>query len=117
VIEDKASGTQLIQELKREGHPVKAYSPAYGMDKIMRLHPQTIHFENGHVFLPRTASWLNDYVAEMTGFPGTKYDDQVDSTTQFLEYIRMPGAMPMVISDEVLRHFSQPTPDRRKYRF
>lgn len=44
--------------------------------------------ENGLVMLPQTAPWLADYVKELTGFPGTKYDDQVDSTTQFLDYAR-----------------------------
>jgi predicted phage terminase large subunit-like protein len=89
VIEDKASGTQLIQELNCEiGMSLKAYKPPAGTDKVMRLHAQTTAFENGFVFLPRTAPWLNDYVNELISFPGTKYDDQVDSTTQALDYLR-----------------------------
>jgi predicted phage terminase large subunit-like protein len=89
VIEDKASGTQLIQELRFEiGMALKPYKPPSGADKIMRLHAQTTAFENGLVFLPRTAPWLSDYVSELTSFPGSKYDDQVDSTTQVLDYLR-----------------------------
>jgi predicted phage terminase large subunit-like protein len=89
LIEDKASGTQLIQDLKYEGTlGITAYEPPSGTDKIMRLHAQTAMFENGFVRLPRAAPWLADYVAELTGFPGTKFDDQVDSTTQFLHYIQ-----------------------------
>jgi hypothetical protein len=38
--------------------------------------------------LPRHATWLADYVAELTGFPGTKFDDQVDSTTQALQFLK-----------------------------
>jgi predicted phage terminase large subunit-like protein len=53
----------------------------------MRLHAQTAMFENGRVFLPRSAPWLADYIHELTSFPGSRYDDQVDSTTQFLDYI------------------------------
>jgi predicted phage terminase large subunit-like protein len=88
VIEDKASGTQLIQDLKSEFlNGVTEYKPPTGTDKIMRLHSQTAMFENGRVFLPRTALWLADYIHELTSFPGTRYDDQVDSTTQFLDYI------------------------------
>ena len=88
VIEDKASGTQLIQDLKSEFmNGVTEYKPPPGTDKIMRLHAQTAMFENGRVFLPRTAPWLADYVHELTSFPGTRYDDQVNSTTQFLDYI------------------------------
>jgi predicted phage terminase large subunit-like protein len=90
VIEDKASGTQLIQDLKSEFmNGVTEYKPPPGNDKVMRLHAQTAMLENGRVFLPRTAPWLADYVHELTSFPGTRYDDQVDSTTQFLDYIGM----------------------------
>jgi predicted phage terminase large subunit-like protein len=89
VIEDKASGTQLIQDLRFEGLlGIIEYKPPPGTDKVMRMHAQTAMFENGLVFLPRTASWLPDFVHELTGFPGTRHDDQVDSTTQFLDYIR-----------------------------
>ncbi|HYL33441.1 MAG TPA: phage terminase large subunit [Stellaceae bacterium] len=89
VIEDKASGTQLIQDLKSDGvFCVEPYEPAPGSDKIMRLHAQTAIFEGGRVLLPSEAGWLGDYVNELTGFPGTRYDDQVDSTAQALDYMR-----------------------------
>jgi predicted phage terminase large subunit-like protein len=88
LIEDKASGTQLIQDLKSEFvNGITGYKPPTGSDKIMRLHAQAAMFENGRVFLPRAALWLADYVYELTSFPGSKYNDQVDSTTQFLDYI------------------------------
>jgi len=88
LIEDKASGTQLIQELKREGvWAVQPFSPPAGTDKIMRLYAQTALFENGRVLLPRKAAWLLDYVGELISFPGSKYDDQVDSTVS-----GVPGA-------------------------
>jgi predicted phage terminase large subunit-like protein len=94
VIEDKASGTQLIQDLNSEFvWGVNAYKPPPGTDKIMRLHSQTAQFENGFVLLPRNAPWLVDYVHELTGFPGTRYADQVDSTTQFLDHIRMDDSL------------------------
>jgi predicted phage terminase large subunit-like protein len=89
LIEDKASGTQLIQELKSEGIcEVTPYAPPPGTDKIMRLNAQTAQFENGSVLLPRKAPWLADYIAELTGFPGSRHADQVDSTTQALDYLR-----------------------------
>jgi len=94
LIEDKASGTQLIQDLQSEHlRGVTAYVPPPGTDKVMRLHTQTHWFENGDVLLPRNASWLNDYVTELTGFPGTKFDDQVDSTAQALDYMRGPDSL------------------------
>jgi predicted phage terminase large subunit-like protein len=59
----------------------------------MRLHAQTAWFENGLVFLPRHASWLSEYVTELTGFPGSRYDDQVDSTTQALSRLKVPSSL------------------------
>jgi len=89
VIEDKASGTQLIQDLRNDGvFGIEPFEPPPHCDKIVRLHAQTAEFERGGVLLPRFAPWLADYVRELTSFPGSKYDDQVDSTTQALEYLR-----------------------------
>jgi predicted phage terminase large subunit-like protein len=54
LIEDKASGTQLIQELIADGlHAVTRYQPR--LDKIMRMHAQTAMIENGFVHLPDAA--------------------------------------------------------------
>jgi predicted phage terminase large subunit-like protein len=88
----KASGTQLIQDLQADlgNYFIRRYEPPTGMDKVMRLHAQTLAFENRQVFLPTSAPWLAEYVAELTGFPGTKYDDQVDSTTQALAALSAP---------------------------
>ena len=96
LIEDKASGTQLIQDLKNDFlFGVTEYKPPAGSDKIMRLHAVTDRFENGHVFLPQTAPWLEEYIAELIGFPGTRHDDQVDLTTQALDYLREPDFLTM----------------------
>ena len=46
---------------------------------------QAAKFEGGQVYLPSRASWLDDYEIELFSFPGSLHDDQVDSTTQFLE--------------------------------
>jgi predicted phage terminase large subunit-like protein len=56
LIEDKASGTQLIQELVQDGlYAVTRYQPQ--TDKIMRMHAQTAMIENGFVHLPEAAPW------------------------------------------------------------
>jgi predicted phage terminase large subunit-like protein len=114
LIEDKASGTQLIQDLKAAGvYRVSAYKPPAGTDKIMRLHAQTAVFENGQVLLPRRARWLADYVNELTSFPGSRHDDQVDSTTQALDHLRANDAHDWFkyITPEVLAKLR--TPRRR----
>jgi predicted phage terminase large subunit-like protein len=87
MIEDKASGTQLIQELVSEGmHEIKKYEPT--MDKIMRMHSVTSTIENGFVHLPDKAAWLGEYLHELTTFPNGKYDDQADSTSQGLDWLK-----------------------------
>ena len=89
LIEDKASGTQLIQELIEGGcYGVTRYHPT--LDKIMRLHAQTAMIENGFVHLPETAPWLAEYLHEVTLFPKGRHDDQVDSTAQFLDWCKLP---------------------------
>ena len=88
VIEDKASGTSLVQELRNSGlYGIEAYQHAPSSDKFMRTAAQSMKFESGQVRLPSEAAWLDDYVRELTGFPGTKFDDQVDSTTQALDFM------------------------------
>jgi predicted phage terminase large subunit-like protein len=102
VIEDKSSGTQLIQDLRNEGIlDVVEYKPPAGADKIVRLHACSDRFENGRVLLPARALWLDDYITELIGFPGVKHDDQVDSTTQALDYLREPD-----IAAEYLKAYS-----------
>lgn len=96
LIEDKASGTQLIQELTQDGlYGVKGIKPT--TEKGMRLNAQTAMIENGFVLFPASAPWLKDFIAELTSFPSTKYDDQVDSVAQALAWIsesaREPGML------------------------
>jgi hypothetical protein len=89
LIEDKASGTQLIQELIAEGcYAITRYEPT--LDKIMRLHAQTAMIENGFVHIPESAPWLAEYLHELAVFPKAKHDDQADSTAQFLDWFKKP---------------------------
>ena len=87
LIEDKASGTQLIQELVGEGeHAVQRYEPT--MNKTMRMHSVTSTIENGFVHLPDDAAWLGEYLHELVSFPRGKFDDQADSTSQALDWFK-----------------------------
>jgi predicted phage terminase large subunit-like protein len=87
LIEDKASGTQLIQELIQDGvDGVTCYEPT--MDKIMRMHSVTSTIENGFVYVPAEAEWLAAYLQELTTFPACKHDDQADSTSQALDWAK-----------------------------
>ena len=87
LIEDKASGTQLIQDLVSDGvHQIKKYTPT--LDKIMRMNSVTSTIENGFVHLPDKAPWLAEYLHELTIFPRGKHNDQVDSTSQALDWFK-----------------------------
>ena len=96
LIEDKASGTQLIQELLDEGmHAATRYRPQ--TDKIMRIYAQTAvpgldpGIENGFVHLPQATPRLAEYLHEFVVFANGRHDDQVDSTAQFLDWFKMSG--------------------------
>ena len=92
LIEDKGSGTGLLQELRASGFwKGRAYMPKG--DKGLRLASVTPIIEEGRVLLPASAPWHDAYVHELCGFPGLKHDDQVDSTSQFLAWFREEGDM------------------------
>ncbi len=95
LIEDAPpSGTSLIQALRAEKmHAVTRCEPEGG-DKKARLRAQIPVMENGFVFLPREAPWLEAYLSELTTFPKAPHDDWVDSTTQALAWLRGPGNEP-----------------------
>lgn len=85
LIEDKASGQSLIQELKSNTHlPIIAIQPKG--DKVQRLLRVLGQFEAGKIVLPRGAHWLADYERELLAFPESKHDDRVDATSQFLNW-------------------------------
>jgi predicted phage terminase large subunit-like protein len=87
LIEDKASGQQLLQDLKRSTKlPLIGINPE--KDKITRASAVSAIVEAGKVALPQHAAWLTDYETEMLTFPNAPHDDQVDSTTQFLGWAR-----------------------------
>uniref|UniRef100_UPI00334055F8 phage terminase large subunit n=1 Tax=Wolbachia endosymbiont (group B) of Pilophorus perplexus TaxID=3066160 RepID=UPI00334055F8 len=84
LIEAKTSGQQLIQELKTI--PVIEIVPHNS--KIARFHQIVPIIESGKVFLPHQAIWLSDFEYEILMFPETRHDDQVDSTVQYLQWMR-----------------------------
>lgn len=90
LIEDAGTGTPLIAELRR-GDKLRPIPIRPDRDKIVRLEGQTAVIEAGHLLLPEKASWLDDFRAEILAFPYGRYDDQVDSMSQFLAWaVRHP---------------------------
>jgi len=85
LIEDSPISRGLIQSLREQSINVTAYKP--DTDKQSRLIAQTDLFAGGSVRLPRRASWLEEFTAELLAFPG-RHDDQVDALAQGLEWGR-----------------------------
>ncbi|SDP78307.1 phage uncharacterized protein (putative large terminase), C-terminal domain-containing protein [Desulforhopalus singaporensis] len=87
LVEDKASGQSLVQEIKRGTRiPIKAVTVTDG-DKVVRASLVSPIVEAGNVFLPEDAPWLADFIDEHTHFPNAAYADQVDTTSQALDYL------------------------------
>lgn len=90
LIEDKASGQELIQNLrskKYRGVPMPIpRSPV--QDKPSRASGVASTVEAGQLFLPEEASWLAEFISELLAFPSGRFDDQVDALTQLLTWVR-----------------------------
>ncbi len=90
LIEAKASGTPLTQELRRMGIPVTAYTPSRGQDKIARMNSVAPIFESGMVWCP-DQDFADEVVEEMASFPYGDHDDYCDSSTMALMRFRQGG--------------------------
>lgn len=87
LIEDKGSGQQLLQDMKRETHlPIVRRTPQN--DKETRFAGVSAMIEAGRVMLPKRAPWLADFENELAIFPYGKHDDQVDALSQYLDWVR-----------------------------
>ena len=83
LIEAKASGMPLTQELRQVGIPVVTYTPSKGNDKHVRVNSVAPIFEAGQVWAP-DERWAEEVIEECAAFPYGDHDDLVDSTTQAL---------------------------------
>ena len=83
IIEAKASGMPLTQELQSMGIPVVNFTPSRGNDKLSRVHSISPLFEAGMIWAPEER-WAEDVIEECAAFPNGTHDDLVDSLTQAL---------------------------------
>ena len=90
IIEKKATGAPLIYEMRAMGIPVAEFSPNKGNDKISRLNAVSDLFASGRVWVPNTR-WAEEVVDEVASFPGSEYDDFVDSVSLALMRFRRGG--------------------------
>lgn len=79
----------MIQDLKRDtGLNVSGVIPRN--DKATRLLAVTPMIEGGRIAIPAHAPWLADFQRELMLFPNGRFDDQVDSLSQFLTWLNQP---------------------------
>jgi predicted phage terminase large subunit-like protein len=94
IVEKKAAGAPLIQELRSMGIPVQEFTPSRGNDKMVRLNAVADLFSAGKVWAPDTR-WAREVIEEMAAFPVGEHDDFVDTCTQALLRYRQGGFIPL----------------------
>jgi predicted phage terminase large subunit-like protein len=94
LVEDKAAGISLIQELRYAHLPVRAYNPGRA-DKMQRLQITASIFATGRVWLPESdthkgyvRSWAEGFLSQICAFPDAAHDDYVDSATQAIRLLK-----------------------------
>jgi predicted phage terminase large subunit-like protein len=91
LVEAKAAGLPLSQELRRTGIPVVNYSPGgrnRSTDKVSRANSVSPLFEAGFVWAP-DEPWAEELVEEMAEFPYGEHDDLTDSAVQAIMRFRL----------------------------
>ena len=116
LIEDKAAGISLIQDLQRAHLPVRAYNPGRA-DKIQRLSIVANIIAHKRVWIPESTQkkgyvrdWAEGFVSQICSFPESTHDDYVDSCTQALRYLRDAGWLdidPYVAEDEEVEYYGR----------
>ena len=101
LIEDKSSGSSLIQDLQEyKKFPIIGIDPK-NIDKTMRMETEATAIEAGLVWIPETAGgeinlehsvkqclWLTDFEEECAQFPMGQHDDQIDPMSMYLKRVR-----------------------------
>ena len=97
LVEDKAAGISLIQDLQRAHLPVRSYNPG-NADKVQRLNIVSNIIARGRVWIPESdrrkgyvKDWAEGCVSQICSFPESTHDDLVDACTQALRYLRDGG--------------------------
>ena len=113
LIEQKASGTPLTQDLRKMGIPVSGFTPGRGADKFSRMNACSPVFESGMVWCPETR-WAEEVIEECASFPNGEHDDLADSMTQAILRFRQGGFI-RTRSDEEDDDFSHYKRSREYY--
>lgn len=97
LVEDKAAGISLVQELRQMHLPVRPWNPG-NADKMTRLQITASIFTTGRVWLPESSAragyvkdWAEGFLSQLCSFPDSTHDDYVDSATQAIRLLKDMG--------------------------
>lgn len=115
LIEEKASGQSLIQDLRLSNLPIMGYNPGRA-DKISRAHQIAPLLDAGFIYMPESrkkkgqfVSWAVEVIDQMEKFPADEHDDLVDTATQALIYLKDVGFLEVsVTKDEDVVQYQKP---------
>lgn len=93
-VEDKVSGTGLIQKLRREGIPIVPIQRA--IDKVTRAMDAAPYVESGNVLIMRNLAQLSDFMAEASVFPNGAHDDMIDAAMSAISDMTAPQSAPAI---------------------
>lgn len=95
-VEDKVSGTGLIQTLKREGIPIIGLKR--NVDKITRAFDAAPLIESGNVILMQDVPHLTDFISEASTFPNAAHDDMIDAAMSAISDMLQANIAPAIRS-------------------
>lgn len=95
-VEDKVSGTGLIQKLKREGIPMLGVQR--DRDKVTRAFDAAPFVQSGNVVILNHLSGLADFLSEAALFPNAAHDDMIDCAMTAISDVLAVSAAPAIRS-------------------
>jgi predicted phage terminase large subunit-like protein len=110
LVEAKASGLSLLQDLRASRVPAVPYNPG-NADKVARAHQAAPVLELDVLWIPEShktpghyVTWAQPFVRQLERFPVAEHDDFVDTFTQCIIYMRDAGwfDMPKAANDEII---------------
>lgn len=107
LVEAKASGQSLLQDLRLAKVPAVGYNPGKA-DKISRAHQAAPTLELGLLWIPESkknrgqpVSWAAAFLKQLAKFPVAEHDDYVDTFTQAVIYLKDDGWFELPMAKDI----------------
>ncbi len=114
LVEAKASGQSLIQDLRLARVPVLSYDPGRA-DKISRAHQAAPTLELGLLWIPESTknqgqfvTWAQPFIKQLARFPVGEHDDYCDSFSQAIIYLKDSGWFQLPVAEDIVEYRRKP---------